>query len=187
MGRRPWPWVDGVGIGRQTRAWESQAGFTLLEVLVALTILSLGVVTLIQLSSQSLRVVKVSGDYQQAVQLADRMAMEAKPTEEGVETGQDGLFQWERRTSVVPMPDEFLPKQTSPDQEPPKLFVVSIAVRWGQNQTLELATMYTPTAPPPPPQGSVSGTGTTVSTSPTGPTTPTTPGTPTTPQQPRTP
>ena len=69
-----------------------EAGFTLLEVLVALTILAVAVVTLIQLSSQSLRVVKISDDYQQAAQLADRMAMESRPTEEGVESGRRGTL-----------------------------------------------------------------------------------------------
>jgi len=46
----------------------------LLEVLLALAILGFAVVTLLQLSSQSLRLVKTSGDYQQAVLLADRIA-----------------------------------------------------------------------------------------------------------------
>ena len=134
------------------RAGRPAAGFTLLEVLVALTILALAVVALIQLSSQSLRLVKTSGDYQQAAQLANRIAKEAQPTEEGVETGAEGRFQWERRVSLVPLPDEFQPTQSVPDQEPAKLFAVTIAVRWGQNQALELATMYTPTTSPSLPQ-----------------------------------
>jgi prepilin-type N-terminal cleavage/methylation domain-containing protein len=139
-----------------------QAGFTLLEVLVALTILALGVVTLIQLSSQSLRLVKVSGDYQQAAQLANRLATESAPTDEGVESGQEGRFQWERRTTLVPVPDELQPEQTLPDKEPLKLFTVTIAVRWGetQSQSLELATLYTPTTGPALPQA-VPGTVTT--------------------------
>jgi prepilin-type N-terminal cleavage/methylation domain-containing protein len=131
---------------------EPEAGFTLLEVLVALTILALAVVALIQLSSQSLRLVKTSGDYQRAAQLANRLAKETQPTDEGVETGADGPFLWERRVSLVPLPDEFQPAQTVPDKEPLKLFAVTIAVRWGQNQTLELATMHTPTTSPSLPQ-----------------------------------
>jgi general secretion pathway protein I len=134
-----------------------QAGFTLLEVLVALTILALGVVTLIQLSSQSLRLVKVSGDYQQAAQLANRIVTQSAPTDEGVESGQEGRFQWERRTSLVPVPDELLPQQTVPDKEPPKLFSVTVAVRWGEKQSLELATLYTPTTGPELPQSNVPG------------------------------
>ena len=123
---------------------------------MALTILALGVVTLIQLSSQSLRVVKVSGDYQQAAQLANRIATQNNPTDEGVESGQEGPFQWERRTTLVPLPDEFQPKVTLPGQEPAKLFAVTIAVHWGNTQALEVATLYTPSTPPSLPQPAAS-------------------------------
>lgn len=137
----------------------TEAGFTLLEVLVALAILGVAVVSLIQLSSQSLRLVKTSGDYQQAVLLADRIAIQAQPTDEGVDTGEEGPYQWERRVSIVAMPDELQPKETIPGREPPKLFAVTIDVRWGQNQMLELATMRTPTTAPAAP-GSVTSPGT---------------------------
>ena len=141
------PWIPARKESRR-----AEAGFTLLEVLVALTILALAVVTLIQLSSQSLRLVKTAADYQQAVQIAERIATEKQPTEEGVDTGADGPFQWERQVSLVPLPEELMPKDTLPDKEPPKLFAVTIAVRWGQNQVLELATMHTPTTAPAAPQ-----------------------------------
>lgn len=124
------------------------AGFTLLEVLVAVAILGLAVVTLIELSSQSLRLVKSSGDYQQAVVLADRIAKDTQPSDEGVELGEDGLFQWERRVALVGLPEELDPKQTTPGREAPKLFAVTIDVRWGRNQSLQLATLRTPTTSP---------------------------------------
>ena len=38
-------------------------GFTLLEVLIAFTILAVGVVSLIELTSQGLRLLRVSGDH----------------------------------------------------------------------------------------------------------------------------
>jgi len=131
-----------------TGASSREAGFTLLEVLVAMTILAVAVVSLIQLSSQSLRLVKTSGDYQQAVLLADRIATETRPSDEVVDTGQEGPYQWERRVSLVPVPDEVQLKQTIPGREPAKLFAVTIDVRWGQNQSLALATLRTPTVPP---------------------------------------
>jgi prepilin-type N-terminal cleavage/methylation domain-containing protein len=141
----------------RTRSCEPEAGFTLLEVLVALTILSLAVVTLIQLSSQSLRLVKNAADYQGAVQLAQRIVTENQPTDEGVDSGEDGRFRWERRVSLVLLPDEFQPKQIVPNREPPKLFVVTIDVRWGGDQVLELATLRTPTASPAPPHTTPGG------------------------------
>lgn len=129
----------------------------MLEVIVALAILSLAVVTLIQLSSQSLRLVKTSDDYQQAAQLADRLVAGSQPTDEGIDTGEEGRFQWERRASLVPMPDELMPPPNLPGKEAPKLFAVTIAVRWGQNQTLEMATLYVPTTPPQIPSSAAMG------------------------------
>ena len=113
--------------------------------------MSLAIVTLFQLISQSLRLVKTSGDYQEAVLLANRIATETQPSEEAVESGEEGPFQWERRVSLVPVPEEFQPKETIPGREPAKLFAVTIDVRWGRNQALELATLRTPTGTPPTP------------------------------------
>ena len=122
----------------------------MLEVLVALTIMSFAIVTLFQLTSQSLRLVKTAGDYQQAVVLADRLATETQPSEEAVDGGEDGPFQWERRISLIPLPEEFQPKETIPGREPAKLFAVTIDVRWGRNQVVELATLRAPTTTPTP-------------------------------------
>lgn len=127
---------------------DSAAGFTLLEVLVAVAILGVAVVAFIELSGQSIRLVKSSSDYQQAVLLADRIAMETQPTEEVVDSGQDGVFQWERRVTIVPMPDELQSKETTPDKQPLQMFGVTIDVRWGRNQSLQLATIRTPISAP---------------------------------------
>ena len=54
----------------------SQAGFTLLEVLIAFAILSVAVVAVIQGFAQGLRLLKVAGDHQQAVLLADQKTRE---------------------------------------------------------------------------------------------------------------
>jgi type II secretion system protein I len=137
----------------------SADGFTLLEVLVALTILGIAVVSLIELSSQSLRLIKTSADYQQAAVLADRLATGAVPSDETVEQGREGNFQWERRTALVQVPEELLPKDTVPGKEAPKLFLLTIDVRWGRDQSLELATLRTPIAPPPAPAGAASPVG----------------------------
>jgi type II secretion system protein I len=164
-----------LGVQAWKRWCEPEAGFTLLEVLVALTILALAVVTLIQLSSQSLRLVKTSADYQRAAQIADRIATEDRPSDEGVDSGEDGPFHWERRVSPVSLPDELQPKEIVPNIQPIKLLAVTIAVRWGQNQVLELATLRTPiTVPGTPLTTPAGGPQPTSTTSPTTPTTPTT-------------
>jgi len=120
-------------------------GFTLLEVLVALAILSLAVVTAIQLFAQGLRLLKVSGDYQQAVLLADQKAREVETVREGIETGQEGVFQWERRATVVPVPEELTVVSTAPI----RLYRLSVEVRWGGNRTVEVATLRTAREPLP--------------------------------------
>ena len=112
-------------------------GFTLLEVLVALTILAVAVVAFMQLSSQGLRLLHVSDDYQRAVGLADRVARAIDVSGESSEAGQEGRFQWESRVRLVPTPEELTPG-SGPRL---RLYALSVAVRWGRNRTLELATL----------------------------------------------
>jgi general secretion pathway protein I len=115
----------------------ADAGFTLLEVLVAVVILSVAVVTLVQLASQGLRLLKLSSDYQEAVLLADRVARAGDASIEGVETGQEGQFNWERRAKLVAVPDDLAPVGSVS----PRLLALSVAVRWGTGRTLEVATL----------------------------------------------
>jgi hypothetical protein len=115
---------------------------------VALAVLGIAVVSFIELSSKSLRLIKSSGEYQQAVELADRIATQTDPTDEGVDGGEEGPYRWERNVSLVQLPDELQPKVTLPGKEPPKLFSVTVAVSWGNGQLLQVATLRTPTTPP---------------------------------------
>jgi general secretion pathway protein I len=115
----------------------ADAGFTLLEVLVAVVILSVAVVTLVQLVSQTLRLLKLSSDYQEAVLLADRVTRAGEVSIEGVETGQEGRFSWERRATLVAVPDDLAPVGSAS----PRLLALSVAVHWGTGRTLEVATL----------------------------------------------
>ena len=119
-------------------------GFTLLEVLVAMAILGLAIVTLMQLSSQGLRLLHLSERYQQAVLLADRIARDIDVAEEGVDAGQEGRFRWERRIGLVTVPEEL----TSGAGPRPRLYVLSVAVRWDGGRALELASLRTATEVP---------------------------------------
>ncbi len=121
-----------------------RGGFTLLEVLVALAILSLAVVSMIQLFSQGLRLLKVSGDYQQAVLLADQKAREVETVREALETGREGDFEWERRATVTTVPEELTVLSTTPV----RLFRVTVQVRWG-GRSVEVATLRTAREPLP--------------------------------------
>jgi hypothetical protein len=95
------------------------------------------VVTLVQLASQALRLLKLSSDYQEAVLLADRVARAGDASIEGVETGHEGQFDWERRVKLVAVPDDLEPVGSAS----PRLLALSVAVRWGSGRTLEVATL----------------------------------------------
>lgn len=112
-------------------------GFTLLEVLVAMVILSVAVVTLIQLASQGLRLLRVSGEHQDAVMLADRLARSADVSGESVDTGHEGAFAWERRTKLVVVPADPAPVGT----DAPRLLALSVAVKWGSGRSVEVSTL----------------------------------------------
>jgi type II secretion system protein I len=114
-------------------------GFTLLEVLVALAVLGVAITAVLQVSSGSLRLLRLAGEHQDAVLLADRVARASMPTEPGVETGSEGAFTWERRVTVIAV----APELTQPGVPDPQLFSVAVTVRWGRGQSLELATIRT--------------------------------------------
>ena len=84
-------------------------GFTLLEVLVALTILAVAVVALMQLSSQGLRLLHLSDDYQQAVIVADRVARAAEVVEEARGRRTGGALPVGAPRGLVPVPEELTP------------------------------------------------------------------------------
>lgn len=112
-------------------------GFTLLEVLVALLILGLAVVALIQLSSQVLRLVKLSGDQQQAALLADRLVRATDALAPGVDSGQEGALRWERTVAVVDAPEALHPL----NGPTPDLLALRVTVSLSGARSLELATM----------------------------------------------
>ena len=128
---RPRPPAIGGG------ARQGGAGFTLLEVLVALAIVGIAVAGVLQLTSQSLRLLKLAEEHVAAAGLADRLAREQAAPVEGIDGGAEGSYTWERKVSLVETPEE-LNRRVGPS---PQLFAVSIAVRWNGNRAVELATM----------------------------------------------
>lgn len=114
-------------------------GFTLLELLVALTILGVSTATLLPLSSQGLRLLRHAEDYQGAVLVADRLVRTTDALQERVDRGREGRFQWERRIGLVAVPEEL-----GPGAGPRlRLLTLSVVVRWGGHRTLELASLRT--------------------------------------------
>src|SRR5256886_11320857 len=116
-----------------------ERGFTLLEVLVALAILSVAVVAVIQGFAQGLRLLKLSGDHQRAMQLADQKVREVLVPEAQREHGAEAGFRWERVIRLVEAPELALPGR------PPRWRVFEIALRgtWDERRHGELATVRT--------------------------------------------
>lgn len=128
-----------------------QAGFTLLEVLVALAILSVAVVAAIQGFAQGLRLLKVSGDHQQAMLLADiklreiteeQLRGDSGPVER--EAADEGPFHWERTTTLLETPD--LRPATGPVRW--RVYQLAVRVTWDERREVELVTLRTVPATP---------------------------------------
>jgi general secretion pathway protein I len=123
------------------------AGFTLLEVLVALVVLATAVVAVLQLFGGGLRLARAAGDHADAALLASaKLAdLEPGPPTEGTTEGTDGLYHWTRRVAILPA---LLPLEPgSVEATRLRLARVSVEVRWGQSRRFELATVRVWRAP----------------------------------------
>lgn len=130
--------------GRHVSARQRDGGFTLLEVLVALVILGVAVVAAIQGFAQGLRLLKLSGDHQQAVMLADQKAREVITPEEGRERGEEGAFGWERTVAPVPAPD----LQPASGAVPAwRVYRIAVRVQWDTSRHVEIAALRTVPVP----------------------------------------
>jgi len=115
-------------------------GFTLLEVLVALAILSLAIVVSIQGFASGLRLLKLSGEHQEAMLIADQKAREiTSPTEAGRDTGTEGAYVWEREVKAVVTPDLEVEGRAVKWRQ----WEVDVRVRWGDHRQVSIATLRT--------------------------------------------
>jgi general secretion pathway protein I len=106
-------------------------GFTLIEVVVAMAILSIGLVVIIELFGGGLRLGRVSQEYTKAAGYA-RVKMEeinlASALEEGIQEGEfDGQFRWQVEVKKV----DLLPSGQETNYRPPvDLYWVRVDVLW---------------------------------------------------------
>jgi general secretion pathway protein I len=107
-----------------------QDGFTLIEVLVAFAILSVTVIVAVQGFAQGLRLLKLSGDHQRAILIADQKAREVVVPKEGREDGAEGAFIWERVIQVMPAPDLEVPGRT----EKWHVYRITVQVAWDDSR-----------------------------------------------------
>lgn len=131
----------------------AERGFTLLEVVVALALLGLAVVAIIQGFAQGLRLLKLSGDHQRAVLLADEKVREVIQPAEGREAGEDEQFRWERTIRELPAPEL---SSAGPGALRWRVYEIGVVVRWDEGRQVEVRTLRTipggaPAGPPTPP------------------------------------
>ena len=124
-----------------THPRSAQRGFTLVEVLVALIVLSTAVVAALQLFGGGLRLARAATDHQEATLLASEKLSELAldDLEEGTTEGTEGAYRWSRR---VAFDDTLQPEELDPSKPPSvRLARMSVEVRWGQNRRVELVTL----------------------------------------------
>jgi general secretion pathway protein I len=117
-----------------------QGGFTLVEVLVAFAILSFTVIVAVQGFAQGLRLLKLSGDHQRAILIADQKAREVVMPKEGREEGTEGAYSWARTITVVPAPELDVPNRTARWH----VYEIDVQVAWGEGRrTVGVTTIRT--------------------------------------------
>ena len=122
------------------------SGFTLIEVVVALAILSVAVVAAIQGFAQGLRLLKLAGDHQYATLLADQKAREIVTPRAGEAHGEDERgFAWETMTTEIVAPDLARDGGRAPAW---RVYQIAVRVRWSGRE-VELMTLRTAPAEDP--------------------------------------
>ena len=136
----------------------SSSGFTLLEVMVALSILALGLVTVLELFAGSLRLGTKASQYTRAVIHAqnemDRLFAQTT-LDDGEESGElsEGYF-WRARVQEIHPPEESQTRLQPQQQNPMDFFhlkEIEVSVSWqedGKEQTFTLRSLRTITEEP---------------------------------------
>lgn len=112
-----------------------QQGFSLLEILIAFSILALSLGILLKIFSAGVNTAVVAEDYTAAVQIAEGLMAKTgveKPLQAGHEEGvENEKYHW----LVVVSPFEFNPENTDVTALTAMLFKVKVIVSWGEDNT----------------------------------------------------
>jgi general secretion pathway protein I len=107
-----------------------QQGFSLLEILIAFSILAVSLSILLNIFASGVNNAGVAEDYTVAVQIAESL-MAKTGVETPLQTGQiEGVTHDKYRWQVVVKPYEFNPDQIDPSTLTTALFKISVLVNW---------------------------------------------------------
>ena len=114
-----------------------QQGFSLLEILIAFSILALSLGILLKIFSAGVNTAGVAGDYTAAVQIAESLMAKTgveTPLQAGQSTGlENNRYHW--RVDVSPF--NFNPDNTDISAITAVLFKVKVVVDWGDGNTTD--------------------------------------------------
>ena len=114
-----------------------QRGFSLLEILIAFSILALSLGILLKIFSAGVNTAGVAGDYTAAVQIAESLMAKTgveTPLQAGQSTGlENNRYHW--RVDVSPF--NFNPDNTDISAITAVLFKVKVVVDWGDGNTTD--------------------------------------------------
>ncbi len=117
-----------------------QSGFSLLEILVAFSILSLSLGVILQIFGKGINLAATSSSYSQAVLVAESVMATVgvvEPLQEGENSGQtDGLYNW----SVEIFPYELEDSEVELENLPFTVYQVQVNVIW-ENRSVSLKTL----------------------------------------------
>ncbi|MBL0732372.1 MAG: type II secretion system protein [Desulfosarcina sp.] len=128
---------------RVLRKFRSTAGFTLIEILVALVILSIALVTIMQLFSGGLKASRIAGDYTQAIFLArekmEELLLEEETSAEATGGEFNNNYKW--RAEITPFSldvDDY-------EKVPVEVYEISVSVsrKDGTGKQVSLQTLKT--------------------------------------------
>jgi len=122
-----------------------QQGFSLLEILIAFSILALSLGILLKIFSAGVNTAVVAEDYTAAVQIAESL-MAKTGVETSLQANQaSGLENEKYHWQVEVSPFEFNPENVDPTALTAVLFKVKVTVRWGDDNVndrqIELTTL----------------------------------------------
>ncbi|MFW5444083.1 MAG: prepilin-type N-terminal cleavage/methylation domain-containing protein [Methylococcaceae bacterium] len=122
----------------------SNKGFSLLEILVAFSIMAVSLGIVLKIFSSGVNTAIIAEEYTMATQIAESLMAKTgieEPLEEGEHRGTEAdKYDWKVNVSMLPKPE-------IDEESPVKLLTVQVIVKWGdgnENQrTIELNTVKT--------------------------------------------